>query len=74
MLVKFNEKIKATREDLDIKQGEVATALETTQAQIWKYEAGKQEMTVSKLKTLCLYYHVSADYLLGLPKNLDWPR
>ncbi len=31
-------------------------------------------MTISKLKALCLYYHVSADYILGLPKGLDWPR
>ena len=31
-------------------------------------------MTIGKLKALCLYYHVSADYILGLPKGLDWPR
>ena len=24
-------------------------------------------MTISKLKALCLYYHVSADYIPGLP-------
>ena len=72
--MQYNERLKATREDLDITQEEAAKAIETTQAQIWKYENGKQEMTVKKLRALCLYYHVSADYILGLPRDLDWPR
>lgn len=70
----INERIKSIREDLDLKQEDVARALKTTQAQIWKYEAGKQEMTTSRLRQLCLFYNVSADYILGLPGNLDWPR
>ena len=72
--MRYNERLKSTREDRDITQEEVAKALDTTQAQIWKYENGKQEMTVSKLRALCLYYRVSADYILGLPRDLDWPR
>lgn len=72
--MRYNERLKSTREDRDITQEEVAKALDTTQAQIWKYENGKQEMTVSKLRAICLYYRVSADYILGLPRDLDWPR
>lgn len=72
--MQYNERLKATREDKDITQEEVAKAINTTQAQIWKYESGAQEMTVPKLRALCLYYHVSADYILGLPRGLDWPR
>lgn len=72
--MEYNERLKATREDKDITQKEAAKAINSTQAQIWKYETGQQEMTVKKLKALCLYYHVSADYILGLPKGLDWPR
>lgn len=68
------ERIKATRIDKDITQEEIAKALSTTRQQIYKYEAGVQEMTLSKLRALCLYYHVSADYILGLPKDLEWPR
>lgn len=72
--MQIHERIKATRIDRDITQEEIAKELNTTRQQIYKYEAGVQEMSISKLRTLCLYYHVSADYILGLPRGLDWPR
>ncbi|WP_294548853.1 helix-turn-helix transcriptional regulator [uncultured Pseudoflavonifractor sp.] len=70
----YYERLKQTREDLDMSQEEVAGIIETSQTQMWRYETGKNEMTVSKLRQLCLLYHVSADYILGLPRGLDWPR
>lgn len=72
--MQYYERLKGIREDMDKSQTDIAQILNTTQQQIYKYENGKQEMTVSKLKALCLYYHVSADYVLGLPRGLDWPR
>lgn len=72
--MKYYERLKAAREDMDLTQQEVAIKTQTTQTQIWRYESGKQEMTVTKLKQLCEIYNVSADYILGLPKNLKWPR
>lgn len=66
--MKYYEKLKAIREDLDMTQSEVAKQLKTTQQQIYKYEAGKQEMTVTKFAELCRVYKVSADYILGLTK------
>jgi transcriptional regulator with XRE-family HTH domain len=68
------ERIKSLRIDRDISQKEVAEALNTTRQQIYKYESGQQEMTLSKLKALCEFFHVSADYILDLPKHLYWPR
>lgn len=72
--MQYYERLKQIREDHDMSQEEVARAIETSQTQIWRYETGKNEMTVSKLKDLCMLYHVSADYILGLPRGLDWPR
>lgn len=72
--MQYYERLKATREDKDIPQRELAEAIGTSQAQIWKYESGKQEMTVLKLREICLYMNVSADYILGLPRGLHWPR
>lgn len=69
-----NEKLKALRENRDLTQENIATILGTTQQQIYKYEKGIQEMTISRLRTLCEYYGVSADYILGLPEGLAWPR
>lgn len=72
--MQYYERLKAARQDKDIKQETAANVLKTTKQQISKYENGQQQMTVEKLKQLCLLYHVSADYILGLPPGLDWPR
>lgn len=72
--MEYYQRLKETRIDKDIRQEDAAKAMQTTRQQLYKYESGIQEMTVSKLRALCLYYHVSADYILGLPRGLDWPR
>ena len=68
------EKIKSLREDKDLTQQDIADILDTTRQQVYKYENSLQEMTVSRLAKLCRFYGVSADYILGLPKGLQWPR
>lgn len=70
----YRQRLKELREDHDISQNEIARILQTTQHQVSKYERQQQEMTVPKLKALCEYYGVSADYILDLPKGLKWPR
>lgn len=72
--MKIHERLKALREDHDLTQEEAARALKTTRAQIWKYENNRQDMTAQRLKDFCEFYGVSADYILGLPKGLQWPR
>lgn len=63
----YYDKLRDTREDLDLSRETVAQAIGTTQQQLYKYEKGLQEMTVSRFAELCTYYKVSADYILGLP-------
>ena len=72
--MQINERLKQLREDRDLTQENIATILKTTQQQIYKYEKGIQDMTTGRLKILCEYYGVSADYILGLPEGLAWPR
>lgn len=72
--MQYYEKLKEIREDKDITQREVADAIGTTKQQIYAYEKGINKMSVERLKELCLYYGVSADYILGLPKGLRWYR
>ena len=69
--MEYYQRLKEIREDKDLTQKEVANIINSSQQQVYKYENGIQEMTVGRLKALCLYYHVSADYILGLPKGLD---
>lgn len=70
----YNDKIKELRIDHDKTQKEIAELLNTTKQYYQKYEKGTHPLPLQHLKTLCLYYHVSADYILGLPRGLDWPR
>lgn len=61
-------------EDKDISQKDLAALLGTTRQQVNKYVCGQQEMTASRLAAVCRVLGVSADYLLGLPEGLAWPR
>lgn len=72
--MEYAQKLKEIREDRDLTQADIARILNTTQQQVYKYESGINEMTVSRLAALCQFYGVSADYILGLPKGLSWPR
>lgn len=54
------------REDSDKTQAEIAEILGTSQTMYARYERGANELPLRHLITLCEYYHVSADYILGL--------
>lgn len=70
--MEYYEKIKNLRIDHDKKQKDIAEYLKTGQSYYAKYENGKRPLPIDRLKELCLYYHVSADYILGLPENLPY--
>lgn len=72
--MKYYERLRDIRMDRDETKEELAKKINTTRQQIRRYETGEQDMTVSKLKAICEHYRVSADYVLGLPKGLEWPR
>lgn len=72
--MELHEKLKGLREDHDLTQKEVAKILNTTPQYYQKYEKGKHPIPVEHLKTLCLYYKVSADDLLDLPEGLKRRR
>ena len=59
-------RIRELREDRDLKQSDIAAVLGTTQQVYSRYEKGINEMPIRHLRTLCQYYHVSADYVLAL--------
>lgn len=54
------------REDTDKTQQEIAEILGTSQTMYARYERGANELPLRHLIKLCEYYHVSADYFLGL--------
>lgn len=58
--------LRELREDNDLKQSDIANILNTTQQVYSRYEKGINEMPVRHIITLCKFYKVSADYILGL--------
>ena len=66
--------LRELREDRDLTQAEVAKFLGTTQQVYARYEKGINELPLRHLQKLCTYYKVSADYILCLPKGMDYPR
>lgn len=71
----IKEKIKELRISHKFTESYVASYLGTTQAVVWKYESGAiEKIPVDVIKKLCILYRVSADYLLELPKGLEYPE
>lgn len=62
----YYEIIRELREDRDLKQSEIAKLLGTTQQVYSRYENGINEIPVRHIITLCKFYNVSADYVLGI--------
>ena len=68
----YAQRIRELRIDHDKSQAQIALILGTSKNQVGKYERGEQEMPIKHLLTLCEYYKVSADYILGLPNHLPY--
>lgn len=62
----YYETLRALRENRELKQSDIAMVLGTTQQVYSRYENGINELPIRHLITLCGFYHVSADYILGL--------
>lgn len=70
----FYEKLRELREDNDKTQAEIAKLLNVGQSYYSKQERNEKPFQINQIVTLCKFYGVSADYVLGLPKGLKWPR
>ncbi len=70
----YVERLTTLREDRDVGQKVIAEVLGCQQSAISKYETRKANYSVEDVIRLCEFYHVSADYVLGLPKGLPHPE
>ena len=61
----IHERIRALREDRDLKQYVIAEMLEISQQQYSRYETGETEIPVRMLSVIARYYEVSVDYIVG---------
>ncbi len=65
----YVKRIRDLREDHDKTQKEIADVLGTSQTMYARYERGANELPIHHLITLCRYYGVSSDYILGLDQK-----
>lgn len=70
--MEYYERIKNLRIDADKSQKDIATLLKTGQSYYAKYENGHRPLPIDRLRELCMYYNVSADYILGLPEGMPY--
>lgn len=64
------EILRGLREDKDLTQQNIADLLQIGRTMYRRYELGTTEIPIRHLKTLCIFYGVSSDYVLGLPDGL----
>jgi transcriptional regulator with XRE-family HTH domain len=63
---RYMQILRDLREDNDKTQQKIADVLGTSQSMYARYERGANELPIRHLMTLCKYYGVSADFVLGL--------
>ena len=68
----FAERLRQLRKSKSVSQMQLANALGLTQSAIGMMERGYRGTTIEKLALLAEYFHVSADYLLGITDDPTW--
>jgi len=67
-------RLKEIREDKDLTQAQIAEILNCKQNTYQQYETEKRQIPIGSLKKLCIFYNLSADYILELPNTLEHPE
>lgn len=70
----YVDRLTSLRTDRDVSQKKLADLLDCQQSAVSKYETRKVPYRIEDIIKLCEYYNVSSDYLLGLPKNMPYPK
>lgn len=63
------KRIRDLREDHDLTQKQVSSALRCSQQVYSNYELGQRDIPTDILIKLSAFYNVSVDYILGLTDN-----
>lgn len=66
----YNERLVKILKNDQATAKEIAEFVGVTERQVFRWRAGNCEnMGIDKLKKICQYYKVSADYILGLKET-----
>lgn len=65
----YTKRLYDLRTDNDLKQEDIAKILKITTQAYGMYENKKRSLPIESLITLCKFYNVSSDYILGLSED-----
>ena len=65
------ERMAQIRKERRLSQAQVAAVLDMQQQQYCRYENGQNEIPIRHIITLCRFYGISADWLLGLKEEQE---
>lgn len=71
--MRLHERMKAIQTDSDVKIRTLSERLEVSEHSLGNYLNGKREVPYDVLVKFSRYYHVTADYLLGLTDDPALP-
>ena len=74
MQMTFGEKLRLLREERELNQTELGRELGMTQRKVSYLENDRYEPGLEDIRAICQFFGISADYLLGFPKNLPYPN
>ena len=70
----YGSRLRSARKSANLTLQQVAEKMNTTHATISRYENEKNKPDPDTLAALCKLYKVSANYILGLSKDLPHPE
>lgn len=65
----FSNRLRHLRQKYKLTQGELAAVIGLKSTAISNYESKRNEPSIEKLTSLCDYFNVSCDFMLGLSDN-----
>ena len=70
----YRDRLRALREDHDLSQEDVGKVLNKSQQGYSHIENGRAQLSIDDLVTLCKFYEVSADYVIGTEYKKSFPE
>ena len=72
--MEYTEILTQLRNNRGLTKKDIAQLLNISQSCYDKYETGLKSLTIKNMVTLCKFYNVSSNYIMGLPDNLKYPK
>lgn len=67
----YGQRIKEIRKENNLNQTQLGEILNVNQRTISQYENETRDLSTSIIIEICKHFNISADYLLGIDKDID---